>query len=237
MQLSYRGFTHDVSDPFISIERESLMTENQIVYAVLHRWTIRGRLHATNQDTLHALIIQMEDAYKVNGGDLILSLDSGSEAHSIRSAETVGGVKIIRPPSYPEGGGGEYSTFRNYTLVAEAVYPYSQDGVLISWQESITFVGTTGPLWVAVPLLYGPPQIQRLRNYTPVTVIQSGAAIMMYDYPVPPPPLWPGLEHEDRHTVTPQLFPDNSGRRGVQWTYYFTSITPLAALPTISTIN
>lgn len=239
MFLRYGSFSHEVDEAAVVIAKTALLTEAGVPYAILHRWSIRGRLTADDQAGITTAIRNLAEAYSVPGKDISIRFDSGStSAHQILSSQAVGGVRIIEPPSFPIGDGAQYSTFRDYTIVVEAEVPTGLSGSsFLLWVETINFSGG-GPRDVYIETINGPPQLQRVNEFTVFRASQSGSAVGYRGYPIVPGPIWPGAEIIPDRQISYRS-PRASGRGSsrshteypVTWSYQFHSAVPLNGLP------
>src|SRR5262249_51742549 len=71
------------------------------------------------------------------------------------SAVCQGGTRVVRGPSFPQGFGGEYSTYRTYSLAVEGDVPLRDDNIVLAHEESLEFEGTGGPIRVWIPVARG----------------------------------------------------------------------------------
>jgi hypothetical protein len=169
-------------------------------------------------------------AYSHNGYDLVFA----GTVNGMRSSDTLNGVRVVTPPSFPEGRGAEFSTYRHYHLALEAEFPYDLDGDLLSWTQNLSYRGTGGPVWKYQEYLNGPPVQQILQQYSVCHVTQHGSATGSNGiYITPPGPIWPWNEHQDQRQVTPELPSDLYGKRVINWTYVFSfAYAPGNVVPT-----
>jgi hypothetical protein len=205
---------------------------------VRERWDIQGRLQAADQATLSAAITALETAYSVPGQDVGFYFDDGAPTtHLIRSADTIGGVRVVVPPGYPQGKGAEYSTFRGYAIALEAELADDRAG-LLNWHETLGFKGG-GPQFGFLEPINGLPQKQLLKQFTTFRATQSGEAVGYLGYPSPAAPIWPEAEHINQREIRYEL-PRRSGPPAsasytqfkVTWSYTFEDAGPLVGSPT-----
>jgi hypothetical protein len=223
---------------------ESLVSENGVVYAIRERWDIQGMLQisdqgtaAANQAAMTTEIDALEAAYAENDKDIGFYDDSDNlTSHFIDSSATRTGVRVIQPPSFPVGGGAEYSTFRTYQFQVEADHPFSGPA-LISWTEAVSFEGTGGPVWGFLQPINGFAQQQLFSERSTQLGYQRGRAVGNGVYPAVPGPMWPTAEHEEVRSIAYEVPPDNSKRRTVTWLYTFEAIGSLVGRPTAKSIN
>jgi hypothetical protein len=237
MYLKYGTYRHADNEVSVVISKEGLFTSG-LSRGVRERWSIAGRLQAADQAGLTAAIDALAAAYSVQGQDVAFYRDNDQPtSHAISSAATNGGVRVVVPPSFPEGKGAEYSTFRNYTIVLEAEL-LDPSATLVSWHESLSFSGG-GPQFAFLEPINGLPQKQLLKQFTTFRAAQAGEAVGYLGYPVPPPPLWPDAEHAGARQIRYEL-PQRMGPPGrpvythfkVSWSYSFEDAGPLVGLPT-----
>jgi len=242
MYLKYGTYSHASGECTLSsITREGLFTTNLQQYAVREKWTIDGRLQiadqgtaAANQAAMTTAITALKTAYNTNGRDLGFYDDSGNlTAHYITSKSATGGVRIVQPPSFVEGRGAEYSTFRTYQIGIEAEFGFLIPGgsKLTSWSESVRFWGG-GPKVTFLSCLTGPPQKQLVNQMTTFKASQTGRATALGIYQQAPGPLWPADELIDQRDGSLEIPPDSSNQRITTWEYQFESIAPMFAYPT-----
>jgi hypothetical protein len=238
MYLKYGNYQHASGEASVVISKEGIFTDAGISRGVRERWDIHGRLQAADSAALSSDIAALAAAYSVQGQDVGFYFDSGQPtSHRIQSSLTNGGVRVVVPPSFPEGKGAEYSTFRSYALAVEAELLDAQAS-LLSWTEAVHFKGG-GPQFAFIEPINGLPQKQLLKQFTTFHATQSGEAVGYFSYPAPPAPLWPQAEHVDRREVHFAL-PKRAGAPGsatytqfkVTWSYHFEDAGPLVGLPT-----
>ena len=238
MYLKYGAYRHADNEVSVAISKEGLFTQAGIARGTRERWTVAGRLQATDQASLTTAINTLAAAYSIQGQDLALYRDNDQPtSHAITSAATNGGVRVVVPPSFPEGKGAEYSTFRNYTIVLAAEL-LDASTTILNWQETLTFRGG-GPQFAYLEPITGLPQKQLLKQATTYRALQSGEAVGQLGYPVPASPLWPNAEHTGQRQVRYEL-PRRMGPPGsptytqfkVTWSYNFEDAGPLVGLPT-----
>ena len=134
--LQAGNYRHDSGEIGVTIWKETTRV-NGIPRTLIHRWNISGRLQKDTTALVIAQINSLVAAY-VDGIDLVLYMDDGTEAHALRSAGSLGGTRILKPPDFPIGQGAELSTFRNYSILVEAEYP-ALGTVLLAFQETFSF--------------------------------------------------------------------------------------------------
>lgn len=237
MYLKYGNYQHAANEASVVITKQALFSEAGLPRGTLERWSIQGQLHAADGAGLTVAIGSLQAAYAIQGQDVGFYFDDGQPtSHRIQSAATNGGVRVAAPPSFPQGRGAEYTTFRNYTITLEAEWLDAQAS-LLSWHEVLQFRGG-GPQFGFLEPINGLPVKQLLKQATTYQVTQSGAAVGYLAYPVPAGPLWPQAEQLERREVryeTPRRLgpPGNPtfSHYRVSWSYSFADAGPLFGLP------
>lgn len=246
MYLSYNGFNHPAGQVNVQWHFDAIENEGGQVIAYNARADIIGKLISREatvdacQADLTAQVKAIQDAY-VDGGDLILILDNGQQsAHSILDANALGGVKVVRAPSFPGGSLPQYPTQLDFAIAIEAELPnFEESNDLWSFEESLTFEGTGGPEIDVVECVQGPPVAQTLKERTAMTAIQEGRAIGYLGYwtPMYAPPIWPSLEQVHLRIQRPgspkrKGSGNNTGYKmfPTSWRYTFKSADPISTL-------
>jgi hypothetical protein len=237
MILKYGNYAHSVGEAAIAISIAARFTEQRVHYANRERWEISGFLQGTSPAALTTAIDALKTAYAQQGQDVGLYLDDGvtPTSHAIQASDTIGGTRVVEGPSFPEGHGGQYATFRSYRIVVEADRPVGDaTGVPLVWEELLTFSGG-GPRFVFLQTINGLPQRQLVASATPYRATQSGRAVALGVYPSPGIPLWPTAEHVDRRQITRKAPQSSLAGAAVEyettWQYSFESELPLVGSP------
>ena len=239
MYLKYGTYQHAANEASVVISKQGLFTDAGIACGVRERWDIQGRLQASDQASLSVAINTLVAAYSVQAQDVGFYFDGGQPtSHRIVSGQTNGGVRVVQPPSFPQGKGAEYSSFRTYAIALEAELVDPQ-AALLTWHETLSFKGG-GPQFAFIEPINGLPQKQLLKQFTTFHASQSGEATGYLSYPVPAPPIWPEAEHANQREIRYEA-PKRAGPSGnatytqykVTWSYTFEDAGPLVALPTL----
>ena len=236
MILRYGNYDHALAEAAVVIERSTLQSEDGVPYAVRERWLISGVLQAESQLELTEAIAALCAAYAAPAEEVSLRQGDGATltAHRLRASDTLGGIRVVMPPSFPAGEGAEYSRYRSYRVVLEAdVRLHARDAEILAWSESLEFSGG-GPREVYLELRNGPPQRQTVSQETPFRVVQQGRAVGLTGYPLIATPLWPAQEDRPERRIR-HLLPRTVGHGRdrtateyeVTWSYSFHSATPL----------
>lgn len=230
MYLKYGNYQHDSNECTFTVTKDAKYTESGLPYELVERWDITGELYASTVAGLTAKILALEAAYNVGGRDIALYQDDGTiTAAKMLSGDTLSGTQVIRPPSYPDGSGADYATYRRYAISVQGIYPANVSG-LIAYRESVTIQGTGAATWGYTPILNGPPVQQQLTGGSTVITTQEGYATALNAYPVANGPLLSSEHHEQR--VVRQEVPAKSSRqRTVSWRYVFETLSVPGVYP------
>lgn len=232
MRAKYGSHWHAHSEVGIRWESQWLFDTFRRRHGEKIRITIVGVLRADSQAALTTAMQTLEAAYDNDYKDFKLYLDDGTteSAHVLLNSDTFGGVKVVAGPNYingPWSGRPEYANQRTYFIVLQGERRYGTG--LYSWKERLVIRGTGAPKWKYSPQMVGDPQAQTLQTSTSFHYIQEGAAIGHDDYPAPPGPLYPGIEHGDERVIiyeTPQeqVYGSNPRLPTTQWKYIMEAV-------------
>lgn len=221
MYLKYGTYSHTANECSVTIERTATRVQSGVARETLERWNIMGLATASSQSALTTKLRAIEAAYSENGKDIGLYDDSGTATvHLLRDRDTIDGVFVVKPPSYPEGSGAEYSLFRTFSIAVEGKTT-SETSNLLAYAQSITYQGNGGPAWDYLVPLNGAPQAQMFTQRSLVTVTQEGQAVGYSAYPTPPQPIWSQYLLNDQCTIRHELPSIDSKERRVSWQYVF----------------
>lgn len=200
---------------------------------------VTAHLDGDGQASLTATEEAFNAACRVPYRDLVLKQDSGAASGTkLITNRSLSGVRIIDGPNYTnEAGDGEYVIRRVCRFTAEASYLITgAENAYLSFSESITVLGTGGPLTTWRAMVNGPPVQQVIYPATTRRVIQTGMATGHLREPVIPGPIWPypiEVVTRRRHTrgsprrEGPSAFIEPTA----SWSYEYESSAPLVALP------
>lgn len=236
MLLKFAGFVHQVAEVDVSLAAESLFTTGGTPWATLKRWTISGDLLADNSAGIDAAAKALMDAYPAGAtGDFSLTLPAGGNAVAVSalSADALGGIKVVRPPSFSGMANSGYVTTLPFSVELEGTFPLANvSTALLSFSESLVFDGG-GPLIAYLELVSGLPRAQRVRDATVYRATQSGQAVGLYAYPIRPAPRWPAslVRPPSREVISPRRDGDEYTDYTISWSYEFESAYPLSGIP------
>jgi hypothetical protein len=190
--LSYNGFTHANNEVSFTWTETALRSQAGIYYARKVRIDGHGVLDigATTQAAITASIRQMVAAYSADGGNFIFYQDDGQTptAHVLLNSQCNGGVRVVQPITFPQGGAGEYvpGYGRTYSFALEGELALTSENVTLHFQETIEINGTGGPIRVWQPVAQGPWIRQQTAQLSTYRATQSGSALALYGSPGAP---------------------------------------------------
>jgi hypothetical protein len=237
VRLYYGSYAHDEAEATVTVTKTVNETEAGVPFEVVHNWVIQGRVIADTTAAVVAKLGLIERAYGTWFRDARLVAADGTVCHALVNAGSTSGVRVPNPPHYPDGSGGQLTTFRDYTIVLTATYPaFGGLGLIRSWTETLSFTGGT-PVRKLMRTKNTRPVVWIDGAITPYRAVQSGQAVGVYGYPPVPPPLWgaTSLEGEDPVRIdrgTPRFYRGRFMDYPVQWFYRFAATAPLIGLPT-----
>lgn len=232
MILKTSTHSHAQNECAITIRRSNIYGEGGRLTGCKETWDIQGEIFADSQAALTTTINALKTAYAGDIGDIGLYLDDGvtRTSHYISADDTTSGVLVLDGPSFPEGRGANYSTFRTYTITVEAEFEADGSGGnsgLMAWEETLDVQGTGGPEFVLVEVVNGRWPRQAVSTHSAVIARQSGMAVGRDRYPTVPPPIFGGHEHPSQRRVT-RSRPRREGSETIRdyeisWEYTFES--------------
>lgn len=223
---SYNGRRHDAFELGVITEEEALRSPQDQTYQVRRRLHVSAKLVADSQAQLLAKIESMRRAYRTDGKDFVLQTTGGQriESHSLFSRQTVGGVRVVKRPSFTQARGGELGLYATYELVLEADFPEGNVALLFS-TESVQATGTGGLIWRHRPVIAGRWPRQTVNTHSTVKIIQQGQAVGHLSYPpLKRPLLPPQFEHQEERLIErhdPERHGDALTTFRLSWRYVF----------------
>ena len=225
MYLQYGDYSHDENEVEIKIDRSALLDRNGSPYGYKETWAIDGKIQANTQALLSSKLRRLEQAYSINNQDATLyTQNGGPSVHQLLASNSISGVLVKKPPSFPTGKGAEYSTFRTYSINLEAEFRTDNSTNILEYTESVTTQGTGGPKIVHQEVVSGLPVTQQVSTNSVVRVTQSGSAVGINEYPQFPPAYFPGAyvpESSSQTTTSPKLKNGVYTDYRIAWNYQF----------------
>lgn len=205
MIFQYGAYAHQANSVAIRITRISPFDKFRRRIGVTERWDLVGVVRGTSQSDLTTKLGALETAYDDDYKDWTLFLDNGSTptVHTVVSANTFGGTKVLSGVNYlngPWSGRPEYANQRTFAVslgmevrVGTGYY---------SWKERLTIRGTGGSRWRFSPSIDAVPLAQTLQVYTSYHLIQEGTLLAREDWYAPADPVEPDWEHQEMREIT-----------------------------------
>jgi len=227
MIARYGSHAHEVYELGLTTEEDALRSPQDVAYAVRRRLHVTGKLVADTQSQLFTKIARMRAAYSKDGKDFTLFTPSGSTkipSHSLVSRDTLGGVRVVKRPSFTEYRGAELGLYATYALILEGDFPEPGNTLLFS-AETVTITGTGGPIWRHRRVINGRWPRDLVNTHSSIRVVQQGEAVGHSSYPAPKPPLLPRqFEHEeerDLQRADPERHGSGFSTYRISWRYIF----------------
>lgn len=196
---TYGGYTH--ADNEVNLVRADYRTQlsprgrklNTVV-----TFHLFGELIGTGSSLITAATNLML-AYQNDYRDFRYTVD-GTQAHALLngSPDNISGVRVVHR-SFAKGDAAELATKRSFSIDLRATYDTSEDD-LVYWQESVRYIGNTGPSYEVIQTFTG-PYSQLTAMSTPQRIIQKGKAVGYFGYVLPPGSYLPASEHQDQREV------------------------------------
>lgn len=198
---------------------------------VVKQLTITGEILATGQAAVTAKVREIESAYSRDGFDAGLFQDNGTlTPHALLNVGSVSGVRVVGGVNWAPALAGYATSTLRYQITLEAEYLDGTGPQIVSYSETVAFIGRGGPLRVFVEPQQGPAIPQIVQQRTLYRATQSGQAVGRLGYPFPNPPLWPQWEQQEQARVqhtSPQNERGFFENYSVSWSYSFMSPIPL----------
>ncbi len=228
MIVKIGNFSHLVGEAGVAIDVQPLRKPNGKPFAHRHRWSIdiyvTPRASGLNQSAaiaaVNSRVAAIIKAYQSGVNLQILTPDGGSTVHSLKSSNTLSGVQLVQPPSFPEFKGVEMVTIRTIRAVFECVVtiPADQiDSYIYSHTEALSFQ-PSGIKRGAIETVNTPAVEQTLRRYQSFKASQKGRIVGLYDYPdAIPRPIFPS-KLADSEPMVIKLHPEEMlGGIPIRW--------------------
>jgi hypothetical protein len=240
MYFQYGNYQHAHGEVNLSLSKKA--NRNPRGFSAFTTWTMQvegtligaGETAAELQDNIRGQILALENAYALDGFDAGLFHDDGSPTpHLLDSSASLGGVRVTGIEFDKDNRDGQYATGRSYRITLEADFP-SPAVTLQQWTESLRVVGSGGPRTVHLETMSGVPQKQVVNQRTIVRATQSGSAVGLRAYPLPPPPLFPLAEQVDKREIgkgSPRNLHGAFVDWPINWTYQFEAAGSLMGTP------
>ena len=125
--LQYGSYLHAAGECGVRIRLQAILNQAGYLVAWRETWSVTGELMGDGTAVdMDATIAAIQVAYAVNWQDVTLWINqagSVKSAHALKGTNSLGGVRVTRPPEFPKFEGAEHVNFRTYSLELESVYP------------------------------------------------------------------------------------------------------------------
>lgn len=237
--VQYGSYTHDAGEVEYSIQKNAVLSSRNLVVGQTVSIQMNGMLLADSVSAMDAKVQSLVAAYSVPNQNWRVLNNGSPLAISINAEDTISGINVTQPPSFPTNKDAAYVTYLPYTIaLAYEQFKIDELFSLKSFTESLQFSGG-GPKIMHLETATGLPQKQIVRQNTIYRAVQSGQAVGMYREPVPPAPIWPnalvdtGNRGYTNGRVIGPIGAATQTERAVSWQYTFESATPLFGRPNI----
>ena len=238
MILKYGNYSHDAGEVKLRISRRALESNLGVIYGHTETWNIYdGRKQAADTAALMTALAAMEAAYKIPNQSLVLYQDDGTTiTHSLYPNQTMGGLRVLGPTTYPRGDGAEMTTYRYFDITIEADVVLSGGNQTLAWEESIEYEGYGAAEYVYLPTLTGVWPRQRVTDTSTIIITQSGSSVGLRSwipYPLPvisDPGAVRGKPRQSRRT--PRYRNGQRWEFPSSWSYQFEVDSIIPVLPT-----
>ncbi len=241
MIASYNNYRHALGECDIALSQENVETDAHQITSTVVRLRIAGMLGGTTTAAqMDAKFRRLLNAYSVSGKDFLVFLPDGTTRTRLclTTANALGGVRVVRPPSIDGLRNAQYTTYLPYTIELEAEYAAPLAGLyLTDFSETITREGGKPLVRWQYPLR-GKPILQQVRQQDTYRVRQVGFAVGFLAYPdieTVAPELWPAFRIDSREPtkVSPRRKGDSLQGFRIEWDREYESTRPLIGGPNI----
>jgi hypothetical protein len=198
------------------------------------RVDVEGYIEGTGQADLTIKEAIFRQALLTPYGNLSLLQDSGAtSAVALFNNTSLSGTRIVEGPSFEESQGPEYVTQRKvrFAMMAEYLAP-GATGVLVKYMQSVTVIGTGGPVRVWRFPINAKPIRQIVKPYSLVTVIQRGEAVGHTSKPPAAPYLFSRDFLVNETASIEEATPRPMGRAWVEYPVRWNYIFHMTEVPT-----
>jgi hypothetical protein len=196
---TYGGYTHDENElNLVRADYRTVLSSRGRRLNNVVTFHLFGELIDTGSSLITAarnLMLAYQNDYR----DFRYSVD-GVTAHEMlnSSPDNISGVRVVHR-SFAKGDAAELAVKRSDTSSLQATYDTCEDD-LVYWQESVHYIGNTGPSYDIVQTFNGPISVLTALS-TPQRIIQKGKAVGYFGYVLPPGSYLPNSEHQDQREV------------------------------------
>lgn len=238
--VSYGNYTHDAGEVEYAINTTAEVNQRGIPAKYRTTIDMQGLLLASSTTEMDQKVAALRAAYLKHDQDWTVNANGSPLDISIAAVDTIDGVTVAAPPSFPTNRGAAYITTLEYRIrLTYSQVIFAERYALKSFTESLTTSGG-GYRRGFIETATGFPQEQLFRRHTVFRAVQQGQAVGFYETPLIPNPIWPAA------LVTPN--PEQTLGSGVtlgpigrpvtsdiprSWKYQYESAVPLTGRPNI----
>lgn len=223
MFFRYGNYAHPSNEVNLTTVRDNIYDDARRPIGYKERWTIVGQLQANTPALVAAAQANLDIQYTQRAQVAGLFFDDGSSTpHFWNAGATLGGIRVVTPPGYPDGTRIQFVNARDYVIMLEAEFFSLAVNNTIAFTETIDFLGDGGARIVMIETRNSIPQIQQVSQATGVVLVQSGSAMGRFFYPPRPAPLFPQyLNSPDtkRNKKDPSYIRDTYINYPISWSY------------------
>ena len=240
MRFKFGSTTFRQNAAGISFDATSELDGAGVEWLRTQRWRIELRLiKETGGDTLDQQITQINNTISGVTNEAKLLHDDGTDTAHVMTAAVglIGGVRVVKPPSYPRFQRGEHVTFRTAVFEIEGVFARFTSALdVIDLQETIQQVAA-GPRLVTLDRNVGAAVQQTTRTMSRSRLVQSGIIRFAAAYgPIPGPKFGAGqLGPAEIRKIPPRVIGSGAVKATVghalQYSYTFEAAASLSANP------
>lgn len=198
MIFRYGSYSHQSDNVSIVVGTANERSQQGTIQTRVTTLSITGRVDASSVSELTTAIQHLQRAYQVDGQDCGLYTDANVPTAHVWSAGECDSIRVMGDVQFPDGTGGEYTTYRHFAVTIEIRQPpVGTSSDIVEWVERFETIGNGGPQWVMRPTVNGPPVKDVIFPSTPRKMVQSGSAVGRTFRPTPPSPIYPDALHGD----------------------------------------
>lgn len=235
MYFRFGNYAHADGEVNLTTNRENIYDDARRPIGYRERWTLQGQLQASTPALVSAAQNRLDLAYTQKPVTAGLYFTGGTASpHVWNARNTLGGIRVVTPPGFPDGTRIQFVNARDYVIVLEAEFFSLTINNVIAYTESIEFIGDGGPRLVMIETRNSYPQIQQVSAATGVILVQSGSATGRFYYPQRMAPLLPAYVNgpdTKRGKKDPTLTRDVYTNYQVSWSYTMLLPSDIEASP------
>lgn len=243
MQFRFGAYTRPNNEVVCSVTYSPVYSITREISHVTESWAIRGRIVLQGADAtsggMSNQIRQVEAMAEQQNASIAMLDDDGAETPwSIRAGECLLGPSASYF-SWTTGENDVYTNGQGYSFNVTAKRPITSG--LLSFTETLQPIDAGGQEYVYVGGSVNYAERQLGSQYLPWRAVQSGSAVGLLGYPVPPPPIFPfAMVKPNQAYVYTKSSPRVLGRIDtefpISWSYEYAWQFPLVGNPNRLTV-